>query len=84
MEEIHLKVVTNGRNQFNRIKAVNISRKQRLDDLQDLRDMLRYDYQLSKQKQVIYSDIQDKLNNLIDEIDKYWWNLFTKGCTANE
>lgn len=79
MNKEHLKIVIAAKKEFKNLKKSNLKSDQLLFDLQDLRDRLRGKYQMKMSHIKKYQDIQSDLNMLIDEIDKYWWNLFTGG-----
>lgn len=77
------RILNEARKEFSWIKQATLKDVERLNELQDLRDYLRETYQLSDFKKQKYSMIQQELTGLINEIDRYWWNLFTKGTKAN-
>lgn len=79
MIKLELNIVNNAKRKFYKLKKSNLSNEQLLDELQDLRDSLRGKYQMTVKRINKYHSIQIELNQLINQIDKYWWNLFTKG-----
>lgn len=58
--------------EFEWIKNTYMTKDKRLNELVDLRNHLKINV---KNKHLDY----DKVTRLINEIDRYWWNLFTYG-----
>lgn len=78
-KNINIKVVRECKEEFNWIKNAQINNSDKLNELVDLRNYLKETYQLTEAKRKKYASLQEDITILINEIDKYWWELFTKG-----
>ena len=81
MPNINIKVIRECREEFNWIKNAQFNNAEKLNELVDLRNYLKETYQLSEAKREKYASLQEDITILISEIDKHWWDLFTKGKT---
>lgn len=68
---------------FQEIRTSNLNDREKLNESQRLRDHLRQTYQMTSGRIKYYQSIQVDLNVFINQIDAYWWELFTKGTKAS-
>jgi len=72
------RIVNESKEEFEWIKnSSSLSKEEKLNELVDLRNYLKETYLLKK---LAGNDtFKENVSNIINEIDKYWWHLFTKG-----
>lgn len=71
------RIINEAKDEFEQIKFLNLTEEEKLNELVKLRNFLKETYILSG----YYDDFKSLLNeieSLINDIDTYWWDLFTK------
>lgn len=73
------RMLNEARKEFDWIKKAKLTKSEKLNELVDLRNYLKETYQFTEAKRKKFASLQEDITILINEIDKYWWELFTKG-----
>jgi len=71
------KIITEASSEFEWIKSSSLEKDEKLNELVDLRNFLTETYLMNKRYKQHYKLLQE-VSNLVSEIDKYWWKLFTE------
>lgn len=71
------KIITEASSEFEWIKSSSLEKDEKLNELANLRNFLTETYLMNKRYKQHYKLLQE-VSNLVSEIDKYWWKLFTE------
>lgn len=70
------RIISEAKKDFEAIVISNLPEQDKLDELVILRNYLKETYILSGKYEEFQSALRE-IDKLINEIDSYWWNLFT-------
>lgn len=71
-------IISEVKKEFNSIKQSDLSVNEKLNELVNLRNYLKETYIFGRNYQE-YGIFLKQIERLINEIDSYWWMIFTKG-----
>ena len=72
-------IVQEAKSEFDWIKNSKLHRDEKLKELMELRNYLKETFLLHRENEDDNHTFREKLTILVNDIDKFWWKVFTKG-----